>query len=85
MNIQTTTEQFGTREGVNNPYFVICGSCYWCASVLYYGFEACPSCKNKNIDSMPISPDETYFIDHSTERGITLDFIPKKKKYNPPS
>jgi hypothetical protein len=41
--------------------FIICNSCYWCASVLlHYGLPRCPSCNSKMIELIPISQNEFY-------------------------
>ncbi|MGC1927636.1 MAG: hypothetical protein WA667_01565 [Candidatus Nitrosopolaris sp.] len=34
--------------------------------------EACPSCMNSELESMPISFDETYKFDYNASRGVTL-------------
>lgn len=61
--------------------FALCGSCFWCASALRAGlFSACPSCKGKQLDVMPISKDESYVFSHDERRGIVLDFVPSKRK-----
>jgi hypothetical protein len=57
--------------------FLICRSCFWCASYINKMgsvLEACPSCKDVKIESMPISFDETYRLDYDTKRGVTLEF-----------
>jgi len=51
--------QEGTiQEG--RTHFVICGSCYWCASDLSGARIAkCPACYNP-VESIPIAPREKY-------------------------
>jgi uncharacterized CHY-type Zn-finger protein len=74
-------EQVGIRKASDQAHFVICGACYWCASVLHQNqVQACPTCQNRNIDAMPISSDEKYVIDYDEERGMTLDFVPRRNK-----
>ena len=61
--------------------FVVCGSCFWCASVFGSGaFAACPSCRNETLDLMPISAGENYVFDYNEKRGMVLDFAPAKRK-----
>jgi hypothetical protein len=81
MNTKTTVEQVETNRIFGQRYFVICGSCYWCASVLHpSAIGACQSCQNKDVDAIPISSDEAYVLDYNRERGITLDFVPMRIK-----
>jgi hypothetical protein len=57
--------------------FLICRSCFWCASYvnkMRSVLEACPSCKDVKIESVPISFDETYRLDYDKKRGVTLEF-----------
>ena len=61
----------------NERNFLICGSCFWCASYINKissVLEACPSCKDVKIESVPISFDETYRLNYDTKRGVTLEF-----------
>jgi hypothetical protein len=61
----------------NERNFLICRTCFWCASYINKiecVLEACPSCKDVRIESVPISFDETYRLDYDTERGVTLEF-----------
>jgi hypothetical protein len=57
--------------------FLICISCFWCASSLnnMHNFvDICPSCKNEKVESIPISFDETYKFDYDAGRGVILEF-----------
>jgi len=61
----------------NERNFLICSSCFWCASYLnnVHSFgDICPSCKNDKVESMPISLDETYKFNYDARRGSTLEF-----------
>ena len=68
------------RNGiVKNIHFLLCGSCFWCASQstncdVSEVITKCPSCKSKQIESMPISQDEIYTFDHDPKRGVILEF-----------
>jgi hypothetical protein len=62
-----------------HAYFVLCGSCFWCASDLSGGskIKSCPSCsEDSKIESMPLAPKEKYTFDFDPQRGIVLDFAP---------
>jgi hypothetical protein len=57
--------------------FLLCESCFWCASYLNNYRKVvtnCPICGNKNIESMPISHDEVHTSNHDPKRGVTLEF-----------
>jgi hypothetical protein len=56
--------------------FLICDSCFWCASILGNGapVSICPRCKNSVLESIPIATGESYRFDYSTKRGVMLDF-----------
>jgi hypothetical protein len=36
-------------------------------------FDACPSCKDVKVESVPISFDETYRLDYDTKRGYEIE------------
>ena len=59
--------------------FVICGSCFWCASDLSGGsrISKCYACGDAGkLESMPLAPKEKYTFDFDPKRGIVLDFAP---------
>ena len=60
--------------------FLLCKSCFWCASLLNSRpfTDVCPTCVNSEIETMPISFDETYKFDYDASRGVTLEFIPNR-------
>ena len=63
----------GYVVSIDKIYFVICNSCYWCAS--YFGNDDleslsgspshvlnCPICNSHNTKRMPIAIDESFRI-----------------------
>ena len=83
--LQTTKISSNTserkRDNTNQIYFVICNSCYWCAS--YFGNDvlllsssplACHVCDSNNTELMPISTDESFRIEYNPVRGIEIEF-----------
>jgi len=57
--------------------FLICRSCFWCASYfnnMHRSVERCPSCNDAKIESIPISFDETYKFHYDSRRGVILQF-----------
>jgi hypothetical protein len=74
-----------TLQPIDKIYFVICNSCYWCAS--YFGIDDleslstssshvldCPICNSHNIELMPISTDESFRIEYNHARGMEIEF-----------
>ena len=89
--LQTTKLSSNTidikRENNNNSqiYFVICNSCYWCAT--YFGIDEleslsassshildCHVCNSYNTGLIPISTDESFRIEYSLARGMEIEF-----------
>src|SRR5688572_5989482 len=77
-------------QPINKIYFVICNSCYWCAS--YFGIDDleslsgssshvldCPICNSHNTELMPISNDESFRIEYSRTRGMEMEFYKSNK------
>ena len=56
--------------------FIICPSCFWCASCLKadYIFQVCLQCRNKIVDSLPISDNEFYKIELWDNGNVELVF-----------
>jgi hypothetical protein len=63
-----------TNNGVN---FLLCSSCFWCASFLSPDSSPakCPSCIEGNIESIPIAENEEYRFNNDIKRGITMEFL----------
>ena len=65
----------------NNIYFVICNSCYWCAS--YFSINdldsssqvlRCQLCNSHNTELIPISSNESFRINYNITRGMEMEF-----------
>jgi hypothetical protein len=57
--------------------FLLCESCFWCASYINNYRKVvteCPSCNSNCVESIPISHDEVYTFNHDPKRGVTLGF-----------
>ena len=64
------------------PYFLICKSCFWCATCVssFYKIEECPSCnKDATTESIPLSSYEAYSFNYDNHRGVTLNFFQMNK------
>ena len=62
--------------------FLICKSCFWCASILYDDvrpIKTCPTCMSYELEFMPISTDESYKFDYDQRHGVTLEFIQRER------
>jgi hypothetical protein len=67
-------------QPIDKIYFVICNSCYWCAS--YFSIDdlesssqviRCQVC-NSHIELIPISSNESFRIDYNVTRGMEMEF-----------
>ena len=79
----------GTRRISDQISFLICQSCFWCASYIstVTAFTArrrrredapptkCPICIEGNIESMSINKNEVYRFDYGAKRGVVLEFL----------
>ena len=87
--LQTTKLSSDTLERENNSvlrhtdhiYFVICNSCYWCASYFsIYDLESssqvlrCQLCNSHHTELVPISSNESFRIHYSVTRGMEIEF-----------
>jgi hypothetical protein len=58
-------------------HFIVCESCFWCASSIYLVSMdwICPVCNNGNkIESIPIQNNEIYNFDYNQRYGVILEF-----------
>ena len=62
-------------------YFVICNSCYWCAS--YFDIDnlesssrvlSCHICNSHDTELMPISSNESFSLKYNITRGMEMEF-----------
>ena len=85
-----TIEDNEILQPIDKIYFVICNSCYWCAS--YFGIDDleslfgssshvldCHICNSHNTELMPISTDESFRIEYSKTRGMKIEFHKSNK------
>jgi hypothetical protein len=71
-----TEERNEMKLTFKQPHFLLCSSCFWCASYLNFRgtVEVCPSCVNGKVESMPLSDKEIYTFRYDAIRGVTLAF-----------
>jgi hypothetical protein len=85
-----TIENNKILQSIDKIYFVICNSCYWCAT--YFGIDDlqslsessshvlnCPICNSHNTELMPIATDESFRMEYSLTRGMELEFYVTNK------
>lgn len=76
MTLQEPFSQYRTRPAI----FVMCHSCFWCASFLQgRSFQACPLCGGTALDSIPISERETYRLKISHNCNVEIDFYSRRR------
>jgi uncharacterized protein (UPF0276 family) len=80
----SSTVDVERKKHTDQIYFVICNSCYWCAT--YFRFDpslsssssssplACHGCSLRNTELIPISTDESFRIKYNPTRGIEVEF-----------
>ena len=69
-------QQQGSVRRFHDAAFLICNSCFWCASILsnnaYY--EICPNCNGVKEESTLLAEKEAYTI--NTDNGnISIEFL----------
>ena len=71
-----------TSSVIKKIGFLLCNSCFWCASYLNLENSSipfqCPSCKQNAIEWMPISVNDAYSFDYNPETGVILEFSNRK-------
>jgi hypothetical protein len=85
-----TIESNKILQPIDKIYFVICNSCYWCAT--YFGIDDleslsgsssrvlnCPICNSHNTELMPIATDESFRIEYCLTRGMEIEFYKSNK------
>ena len=85
-----TIENNKILQDIDKIYFVICNSCYWCAT--YFGIDDleslcgssshvldCHVCNSHNTELMPITNDESFRIEYSLTRGMEIEFYKSNK------
>jgi hypothetical protein len=85
-----TIESNKILQPIDKIYFVICNSCYWCAT--YFGIDDleslsgsssrvlnCPICNSHNTELMPIATDKSFRIEYSLTRGMEIEFYKSNK------
>ena len=87
--LQTTKLSSNTIDRKNNKFihpikkihFVICNSCFWCAS--YFSIDSiesssqvlrCHLCNSHNTELIPISSNESFRIEYNVTRGMVMEF-----------
>jgi hypothetical protein len=80
-----TTMTMTKMDGINsnnNRHFVLCESCFWSATIIFFDREdelTCPSCGYKRVSRIPLAIDEEYRIKLSPSMGIEMSFSRAKK------
>jgi hypothetical protein len=78
---QNEREINSVSRHINQIFFVICNSCYWCAS--YFSINdlnspsqvlRCHLCNSHNTELIPISSNESFKINYNVTRGMELEF-----------
>jgi hypothetical protein len=55
--------------------FIMCDSCFWCASGLRkVELTNCPVCNKETLSSLPVARNEKYSYSYSEKRGVEVTF-----------
>src|SRR5438445_13809064 len=85
-NLHASTAMVSNEKTSSSPIarisnkidFLLCNSCFWCASYLNlrrsFGVIECPSCKENTIERMPLSANDVYSFDYNGVTGVILEF-----------
>src|SRR6185437_15934111 len=68
--------KFSNQVMCKETHFLLCGSCFWCASFLELRvmIDVCPLGMYGKVESMPLSDKEIYTFDYDLTSGVTLSF-----------
>ena len=77
LNSSISTINGITKSSLKQPPFLLCGSCFWCASYINMRgtIEKCPACMDGKVESIPILDQEVCVFSYDAIRGVTLEFI----------
>jgi hypothetical protein len=69
-------------RSINQIYFVICNSCYWCASYLCIDdldsskqVIGCHLCNSLDTEQIPISSNDSFRIEYNVARDTDMEFL----------
>jgi hypothetical protein len=84
-NSSNTIEDNEILQPIDKIYFVICNSCYWCAT--YFGNDElksisesssyvldCHICNSHNTELIPIPSDDSFRIEYNRTKGMEMEF-----------
>jgi hypothetical protein len=69
------------RNDDSKFYFMICTTCFWCASVFklqlskYRDIFPCPVCKGSKIETIPLAADKMYNLKRSESSRLVFDLF----------
>lgn len=76
MSVPDLLSAYASKCDRRKANFVICQSCFWCASCLKadYVFPMCVQCKSAAVDSLPIFDGEFYEVELLENGNVELMF-----------
>ena len=76
-----STIQTNKQNESSRSIFVICETCFWCASYIditgdmdALPYKACPTCNHTAIELLPLSYGEHYHFEYTATRRVILEF-----------
>ena len=68
---QSAVQTKNENELTSRKYFMICQTCFWCASYIDMGdtdvlpYKVCPTCNHTAIELLPLSDGEHYRFEYT--------------------
>jgi len=78
--VQSATQTKKEDEPTSRKYFMICQTCFWCASYIdimsnidALPYKVCPTCNHTSIELLPLSDNEHF--EYTIIRGMRKIFF----------
>jgi len=69
-------QKTNTIRGYHDAQFLICNSCFWCASYISHypdDVENCPACRSDRMEAISISQKEAYKVNMDGS-SVSMEF-----------
>lgn len=74
MSEKTSRQEPCARYRTRPATFVLCRSCFWCASLVGGDLQSCPTCSGRTLDCIPVFEKERYRLKFWRNGNVELDF-----------
>ena len=72
----STVANEDNKKNLQSIRLILCENYFWCTSIISIKWDTviCPSCCGNALEVIPISSDESYPIDFTTNWGVRMNF-----------